>query len=181
MPFQELSAAEIWERERNLRKLREELRNEETKLVLLKKIKQSQQLLKENIVVTTTPSVVPLPTSVMTKGSLTLTPTTLTSAAPLAHLKNRTPSISMSRSTHGIMPMLPTRSSLPGGAVLTAGGSPNRSGMNQSRTSSNLSITPSVTITPTSATSLSGKHRNVSCPRSFQKKCTEYNFHITIP
>lgn len=140
--------------------MREELRNEETKLVLLKKIKQSQQLLKENISVTQ--SVPPLPTSVMTKGSLTLTPTTLPATAPPAHLKNRTPSISMSRSTHGAMPMLPTRSSLPGGAVLTAGGSPNRSGMNQQRTGSNLSITPSVTITPTSATALSGKHRNVS-------------------
>ncbi|XP_037052532.1 transcriptional repressor p66-beta-like isoform X2 [Bradysia coprophila] len=158
VPMKELSAAEIWERERNLRKLRDELRNEETKLVLLKKIKQSQQLLKENIIVT--PSVAPLPTSVMTKGSLTLTPTTLPATAPPAHLKNRTPSISMSRSTHGAMPMLPTRSSLPGGAVLTAGGSPNRGGMNQSRTGSNLSITPSVTITPTSATGMSGKHRN---------------------
>jgi hypothetical protein len=45
----ELSAAEIWERERELRKLREELRNEETKLVLLKKIKHSQHVLKENM------------------------------------------------------------------------------------------------------------------------------------
>lgn len=46
--FKELSAAEIWERERKLRKLREELRNEETKLVLLKKIKHSQHVMKEN-------------------------------------------------------------------------------------------------------------------------------------
>ena len=38
------------ERERGLRKLREELRNEEMKLVLLKKLKQSQQM-KENIAV----------------------------------------------------------------------------------------------------------------------------------
>lgn len=46
--IKELSAAEIWERERMLRKIREELRNEETKLVLLKKIKHSQQVMKEN-------------------------------------------------------------------------------------------------------------------------------------
>jgi Coiled-coil and interaction region of P66A and P66B with MBD2 len=46
--IKELSAAEIWERERKLRKIREELRNEETKLVLLKKIKHSQQVMKEN-------------------------------------------------------------------------------------------------------------------------------------
>lgn len=46
--IKELSAGEIWERERKLRKIREELRNEETKLVLLKKIKHSQQVMKEN-------------------------------------------------------------------------------------------------------------------------------------
>jgi len=48
--LQELSPAEVEERERTLRKLREELRNEEMKLVLLKKLKQSQQM-KENIAV----------------------------------------------------------------------------------------------------------------------------------
>jgi hypothetical protein len=47
---QELSPAELAERERGLRKLREELRNEEMKLVLLKKLRQSQQM-KENIAV----------------------------------------------------------------------------------------------------------------------------------
>lgn len=49
-PLQELSPAELEERERGLRKLREELRNEEMKLVLLKKLRQSQQM-KENIAV----------------------------------------------------------------------------------------------------------------------------------
>lgn len=49
--MQELSPAEVEERERMLRKLREELRNEEMKLVLLKKLRQSQQM-KENIAVT---------------------------------------------------------------------------------------------------------------------------------
>jgi Coiled-coil and interaction region of P66A and P66B with MBD2 len=37
-----------------LRRLREDLRNEETKLVLLKKLKQSQQLLKDNLSITPT-------------------------------------------------------------------------------------------------------------------------------
>lgn len=81
--IKELSAAEIWERERKLRKIREELRNEETKLVLLKKIKHSQQVMKEN----KTPNPVGnsasmynpltmLPQS-LSKGSLTVTPTNL--------------------------------------------------------------------------------------------------------
>lgn len=48
LPIKELSSDELAERERNLRKLREELRSEEMKLVLLKKLRQSQQL-KENI------------------------------------------------------------------------------------------------------------------------------------
>ena len=73
--LKELSAAEIWERERGLRKLREELRNEETKLVLLKKLKQSQHSLKENLLSsspstlnnTTLTSVIPASTSI-TKG-----------------------------------------------------------------------------------------------------------------
>lgn len=86
--IKELSAAEIWERERKLRKIREELRNEETKLVLLKKIKHSQQVMKEN----KTPSNLShgaqnlsqnynnplsmLPHS-LSKGSLTVIPTNL--------------------------------------------------------------------------------------------------------
>lgn len=48
LPIKELSSEELAERERTLRKLREELRSEEMKLVLLKKLRQSQQL-KENI------------------------------------------------------------------------------------------------------------------------------------
>lgn len=63
--FQELCEAELNEKEKLLRKLREELRNEEMKLVLLKKLRQSQQM-KENIAV--------LPTShqqTPTKGSST--------------------------------------------------------------------------------------------------------------
>lgn len=82
--FKELSAAEIWERERKLRKIREELRNEETKLVLLKKIKHSQQVMKEN----KTPSNMSHgaqnlsqsynnPLAMLSKGSLTVIPTNL--------------------------------------------------------------------------------------------------------
>lgn len=81
--IKELSAAEIWDRERKLRKIREELRNEETKLVLLKKIKHSQQAMKENK--TPNPAMnssniynplTMLPQS-LSKGSLTVTPTNL--------------------------------------------------------------------------------------------------------
>ncbi|XP_011057554.1 PREDICTED: transcriptional repressor p66-alpha isoform X3 [Acromyrmex echinatior] len=48
VPIKELSSDELAERERLLRKYREELKSEEMKLVLLKKLRQSQQL-KENI------------------------------------------------------------------------------------------------------------------------------------
>lgn len=88
--FKELSAAEIWERERKLRKLREELRNEETKLVLLKKIKHSQHVMKENktpsgVSISSHNSAQPnynnplalLPPSLSSKGNLTVTPTNL--------------------------------------------------------------------------------------------------------
>lgn len=52
-PIKELTPTELLERERTLRTLREELRNEETKLILLKKLKQSQQIMmKENLIVT---------------------------------------------------------------------------------------------------------------------------------
>lgn len=61
LPIKELSSDELAERERTLRKLREELRSEEMKLVLLKKLRQSQQL-KENIAaVPKVPSKLPPP------------------------------------------------------------------------------------------------------------------------
>lgn len=51
-PIKELSPDELAERENNLRRLREELRSEEMKLVLLKKMKSSQQIsAKENVAV----------------------------------------------------------------------------------------------------------------------------------
>lgn len=65
------------------------------------------------------------------------------------------------RSTLGSTTVQAVRSSLPGGATLTPGGSSSRSSnYGSQRTGSNLSITPSVTITPTSAPP--GKSRHVS-------------------
>lgn len=89
-----MTAAEIWEREKGLRKLREELRNEETKLVLLKKLKQSQMVMKENLVVTPTNVTNNNPLAAISsvvRGSLSVTPTT---AVPLpAHSKNKSNAI----------------------------------------------------------------------------------------
>lgn len=193
----ELSAAEIWERERELRKMREELRNEETKLVLLKKIKHSQTVMKEN----KTPanatvqvaqnltnsnahsnSSAILNASVNTsahsnvnafallshslpKGSLTVTPSNhvdyKSSASITRHLQ-------MPDQSTSCYPL--PRQSLPGGATLSSGASP-RTPMIQGmqgrnamdgRSSSNLSITPSVTITPTSGPVMNMKSKNVS-------------------
>ncbi|XP_075216231.1 transcriptional repressor p66-beta simjang isoform X2 [Lycorma delicatula] len=61
-PIKELSPAEVREREKLVRRAQEELRNEEMKLVLLKKLRQSQQM-KENIAVvppSTTPQTPPV-------------------------------------------------------------------------------------------------------------------------
>ncbi|XP_018322979.1 transcriptional repressor p66-beta isoform X2 [Agrilus planipennis] len=75
-PIKEYTPAELRQRERTLRKLREDLRAEEMKLVLLKKLKQSQQL-KENVAVLP-PSIPPsaLPASGLPSG-LSITPTTI--------------------------------------------------------------------------------------------------------
>ncbi|CAG9863289.1 unnamed protein product [Phyllotreta striolata] len=75
-PVKEYSPMEIKQRERGLRRLREELRAEEMKLVLLKKLKQSQQL-KENVAVL--PPNIPasvLPPAGLPSG-LSITPTTI--------------------------------------------------------------------------------------------------------
>ncbi|XP_012229692.1 transcriptional repressor p66-alpha isoform X3 [Linepithema humile] len=64
LPIKELSSDELAERERTLRKYKEELKSEEMKLVLLKKLRQSQQL-KENIAaVPKVPSKLPPPVTV---------------------------------------------------------------------------------------------------------------------
>jgi hypothetical protein len=156
--FKELSAAEIWERERKLRKLREELRNEETKLILLKKIKHSQQVMKENKTpanLSTTHGAQNLsqnynnPLAMLSKGSLTVIPTNL---AP--DYKSNSRQSSMHGGDQAQCFPLPRGQSLPGGATLTTGTSsraPFIQGKTvlEGRSSSNLSITPSVTITPT--------------------------------
>ncbi|XP_065167046.1 transcriptional repressor p66-beta isoform X2 [Atheta coriaria] len=75
-PIKELSPSELRQRERGLRRLREELRAEEMKLVLLKKLKQSQAL-KENVAVL--PPSIPqsaLPPTGLPSG-LSITPTTV--------------------------------------------------------------------------------------------------------
>ncbi|XP_029164054.1 transcriptional repressor p66-alpha isoform X4 [Nylanderia fulva] len=65
LPIKELSTDELAERERVLRKYKEELKSEEMKLVLLKKLRQSQQQLKENIAtVPKIPSKLPPPVTV---------------------------------------------------------------------------------------------------------------------
>lgn len=78
------------------------------------------------------------------------------------------------------------RSSLPGGATLTAGPA-HRIPLNLPRTGPNLTITPSVTITPTSAPQSGMKSRNVSCCnvfdaiRNFLKILTFWSFDLTLP
>lgn len=187
IPIKELSAAEIWERERALRKLREELRSEETKLVVLKKLKQSQMTMKENLIVTPInasigpASNLPPPSAVnpvsLSKGSLSVTPTTVAPMSTHAKTNRQTQlpppmnlmrsgqmgqqPISLTKSTSNIVNY--PRTSLPGGATLTPGGSAqHRSNFPQSRPGSNLTITPSVTITPTSAPPAMAKQRHVS-------------------
>ncbi|XP_013147821.1 PREDICTED: transcriptional repressor p66-alpha [Papilio polytes] len=133
----ELSSAEIWERERRLRALREKLRSEETRLVLLRKLRQSQQ---------TTGLPAPKETSSGTAlaGSGCVVPpgVTVTPAPPPAHQHNKRSSTGAaagsSLSSSGRRP-----SSLPGGATLTPGVY-----RTQNSSSGGASITPSVTITP---------------------------------
>ncbi|XP_053684771.1 transcriptional repressor p66-beta isoform X4 [Sabethes cyaneus] len=168
-PIKELTAAEIWERERGLRKLREELRSEETKLVLLKKLKQSQQvMMKENLIVTpSNPNMnnplAAIPAS-LTKGSLSVTPT---NAVPLPAHSKSSKAVTATPVNRGspinITPVTkpPQRQpSLPGGATLTPSTPGQRHSIGLPRAGSNLTITPSVTITPTNAPSNSIKQRN---------------------
>ncbi|XP_037299885.1 transcriptional repressor p66-alpha isoform X3 [Manduca sexta] len=140
----ELSSAEIWERERRLRGLREKLRAEETRLVLLRKIRQSQQA-------TGLPPTKECATATALAGSGCVVPpgVTVTPAPPPAHQNKRCSSsatgVSGSAGAGAGAGAAGSRrtSSLPGGATLTPG--PYRS---QSSSSSAANITPSVTITP---------------------------------
>ncbi|XP_015524135.1 transcriptional repressor p66-beta isoform X1 [Neodiprion lecontei] len=99
LPIKELSSDELAERERNLRKLREDLRSEEMKLVLLKKLRQSQQL-KENIAaVPKVPSKLPPPVTVQPVAH-----SHRTSKAPPPFLKGQPPPSRNSNSLHGPPP-----------------------------------------------------------------------------
>ncbi|KAJ0171819.1 hypothetical protein K1T71_012582 [Dendrolimus kikuchii] len=135
----ELSSAEIWERERRLRTLREKLRAEETRLVLLRKIRQSQQS-------TGLPPAKDCTTGTALAGSGCVVPpgVTVTPAPPPAHQQaKRTNAPATASIIPGGSVSSRRTSSLPGGATLTPG--PYRS---QSSSSGAASITPSVTITP---------------------------------
>ncbi|XP_050301355.1 transcriptional repressor p66-beta isoform X2 [Anthonomus grandis grandis] len=94
-PIKELSPDELKQRDRGLRRLREELRAEEMKLVLLKKLKQSQQL-KENVAVQLPPGVPPsaLPPAGLPSG-LSITPTIV--KLPSSNGKNVTPQAAHTR------------------------------------------------------------------------------------
>ncbi|XP_053619994.1 transcriptional repressor p66-alpha-like isoform X3 [Plodia interpunctella] len=132
LAHKELPSSEIWERERRMRALREQLRGEETRLVLLRKLRHAQRA----------PSVAPAAkdtTGTALAGSGCVVPpgVTVTPAPPPAHQHTKRPS------AHVSVTSARRSSSLPGGATLTAG--PPRP---QSSSSGGASITPSVTITP---------------------------------
>lgn len=99
-PIKELSQQEVRERERGLRRLREELRAEEMKLVLLKKLRQSQQL-KENVAVVPPAAATAPPPGLPPGGlpsGLSITPTTV--KVPIA----KAPQPQNAHTRHGIPP-----------------------------------------------------------------------------
>ncbi|KAF9423696.1 hypothetical protein HW555_001022 [Spodoptera exigua] len=152
----ELSSAEIWERERRLRTLREKLRAEETRLVLLRKLRQSQQA-------TGLPPAKDSATGTALAGSGCVVPpgVTVTPAPPPAHQQTKRTSSSTPAAAGGSSNSSRRTSSLPGGATLTPG--PYRS---QSSTSGGASITPSVTITPAPPPSSQHASSNKASSRS---------------
>ncbi|XP_063547265.1 transcriptional repressor p66-alpha isoform X2 [Cydia strobilella] len=129
----ELSSAEIWERERLVRALREKLRAEETRLVLLRKIRQSQCAPPKQAE--------PAGTALAGSGCVVPPGVTVTPAPPPAHQGNKRSTSTASSSSTAANSSRRT-SSLPGGATLTPG--PYRT----QSSGSGASITPSVTITP---------------------------------
>lgn len=111
-PIKELSPSQLRQRERGLRRLREELRAEEMKLVLLKKLKQSQQL-KENVAVL--PPSIPasaLPPTGLPSG-LIITPTNV----KVSNNKTQPPQPAHSRHTS-------SHKSVPGGVPSIMKGQP---------------------------------------------------------
>ncbi|XP_018790264.1 PREDICTED: transcriptional repressor p66-alpha isoform X2 [Bactrocera latifrons] len=188
VPIKELSPAEIEEREKGLRKLREDLRNEETKLVLLKKLKQSQLVMKENLALTPAVSssnpLAIIPSALTSKGSLSVTPTSVVSVS--THSKCRSSTVNINTTNSRNTPSSPStmstssssfnrvnssilphpRSSLPGGTTLTTGNSPSLHRVHSRSNLPNLTITPSVTITPTTAPPSGIKPRNINISES---------------
>ncbi|XP_039747032.1 transcriptional repressor p66-alpha-like isoform X3 [Pararge aegeria] len=136
----ELSSAEIWERERSLRALREKLRAEETRLVLLRKLRQSQQA------ATLPPAkdasaAAAAGTALAGSGCVVPPGVTVTPAPPPAHQHaKRSGSVAGSLAAGNAARRT---ASLPGGATLTPG-----SYRTQTMSGGGASITPSVTITP---------------------------------
>ncbi|GBP88280.1 hypothetical protein EVAR_100121_1 [Eumeta japonica] len=115
---QELSSAEIWERERKLRELREKLRAEETKLVLLKKIRQSQQ----PVLQSTKESNTATGTTLAGSGCVVPPGVTVTPAPPPAHQHAKRSTTNSAASIVPATSVTSGRSSnLPGGATLTPG------------------------------------------------------------
>lgn len=95
-PIKELTSFEIREREKKLRRLRDELRSEETKLILLKKLKQSQYVMKENLALssasnlpTTNNPLAAIPASLTSKGALSVTPTNNLPSYSSSHKNSR--------------------------------------------------------------------------------------------
>ncbi|XP_067643170.1 transcriptional repressor p66-beta isoform X2 [Eurosta solidaginis] len=183
VPIKELSPTEIEEREKGLRKLREDLRNEETKLVLLKKLKQSQHVMKENLalnpIVSSANPIAVIPAALTAKCSLsvtTSTPCPVTSKSRAATVNINTTSSrnavlssstiaaatpSFGRINPSVVPP-PPRSSLPGGTTLTTGNTQSSHRIHPRSNLPNLTITPSVTITPTTAPPSGSKSRNIN-------------------
>ncbi|XP_064074637.1 transcriptional repressor p66-alpha isoform X4 [Vanessa tameamea] len=141
----ELSSAEIWERERRLRALREKLRAEETRLVLLRKLRQSQQAATiPPAKATESASACAAGAALAGSGCVVPPGVTVTPAPPPAHQHSKRAAGAACASAGALAPGAARRSAnLPGGATLTPG--PYRT---QSSSGGGASITPSVTITP---------------------------------
>uniref|UniRef100_A0A336LGZ2 CSON011478 protein n=1 Tax=Culicoides sonorensis TaxID=179676 RepID=A0A336LGZ2_CULSO len=166
----ELSAAEIWEKDRKLRKLREELQKEEAKLLLYKKLKQSNNVVKETIpnirnnnfnsnVLQNIPSL-------LSKTQLSVTATSgatnsLGRGKPASLLSGQSNISSGNQYTRNQTPLVSSHrmTNLPNDVTLTPGSPSVR---NATRNRPNLTITPSVTITPASIPAQSNKNRNVN-------------------
>lgn len=162
LPIKELSPTEVWQRERGLRRLREELRAEEMKLVLLKKLRQSQQL-KENLA--TVPPVNPitvLPPPTVLPSGLSITPTTVkisskTQQPQAAHTRHTSNNSSISISATNSSSKPTNLSHVP--PLLRGQPPPARSSLHA----------PQLSNTTISATSIRGMAANLSVPQPPQR------------